>query len=72
MMASSREASRDRGVKGEGSGYWSLGDSSQTGTGVETGTRGGETGIGVRGDMGQVTKVGENRRGGGLVINITV
>ncbi len=51
-MASSTpaNASGDKARKGEGTGYWSSGDSSQTDTGEGTGTGGGETGTGVRGE----------------------
>ncbi len=49
-MTSSNEASGVRDMRGERTGYWSLRDSSQMGTGVETGTRGGKTGTRVRGE----------------------
>ena len=42
-------ASGDRAQKGEGTGYWSLGDSSRMDTGEGTGARG-ETGTGMRGE----------------------
>ncbi len=52
LLASSTPAntSGDKTQKGEGTGYWSSGDSSRTDTGEGTGAGGGETGTGVRGE----------------------